>query len=228
MTSETAAIEAVLWTYLDGLHEGDADKIATAFHPVSHLYSEANGEAADVPREKWLEMVRGPRLGQVAGACPPRPHRDHRPVGAGDGVRQGRMRRSAVSEFPAFRHSASKTRVNALQASYGLLAFPGRARVDGKGVHAACEFPGQRRIHHAVPLDAGLARKGIGNDIDPEMGLPARPVTGMAGVLMGFVDHAQALGRESFGQLLRDEIAGVHGRPGISPSRATRQWTRPE
>ena len=28
MTSETAAIEKVLWTYLDGLHEGDADKIA--------------------------------------------------------------------------------------------------------------------------------------------------------------------------------------------------------
>ena len=40
MTSETAAIEKTLWTYLDGLHEGDADKIASAFHPVSHLYSE--------------------------------------------------------------------------------------------------------------------------------------------------------------------------------------------
>jgi hypothetical protein len=48
----------VLWTYLDGLHEGDADKIAQAFHPVSHLYSEANGEVVDVPREKWLDMVR--------------------------------------------------------------------------------------------------------------------------------------------------------------------------
>ena len=34
MTSETAAIEQTLWTYLDGLHEGDADKIAAAFHPV--------------------------------------------------------------------------------------------------------------------------------------------------------------------------------------------------
>ena len=58
MTSETAAIEKTLWTYLDGLHEGDADKIAQAFHPVSHLYSEANGEVVDVPREKWLDMVR--------------------------------------------------------------------------------------------------------------------------------------------------------------------------
>ena len=58
MTSETAAIEKTLWTYLDGLHEGDADKIASAFHPVSHLYSEANGDVADVPRDKWLDMVR--------------------------------------------------------------------------------------------------------------------------------------------------------------------------
>ena len=49
----------MLWTYLDGLHEGDADKIAQAFHPVSHLYSETNGEVADVPRDKWLDMVRG-------------------------------------------------------------------------------------------------------------------------------------------------------------------------
>ena len=39
MTSETAAIEKVLWTYLYGLHEVDADKIAQEFHPVSHLYS---------------------------------------------------------------------------------------------------------------------------------------------------------------------------------------------
>jgi hypothetical protein len=59
MASETAAIEATLWTYLDGLHEGDADKIAAAFHEVSHLYSEADGTVADVPRDKWLDMVRG-------------------------------------------------------------------------------------------------------------------------------------------------------------------------
>jgi putative lumazine-binding protein len=57
-TSETTAIERALWTYLDGLYEGDADKIAAAFHPVSHLYSEAKGEVADVPRDKWLDMVR--------------------------------------------------------------------------------------------------------------------------------------------------------------------------
>lgn len=57
--SDLAAIEAVLWTYLDGLYEGDADKLASAFHPVSHLYSaDKDGGIADVPRERWLEMVR--------------------------------------------------------------------------------------------------------------------------------------------------------------------------
>jgi hypothetical protein len=63
MTTETAAIEKAVWTYLDGLHEGDAEKIASVFHPVSHLYSEGSGEAAggvaDMPRDKWLDMVRG-------------------------------------------------------------------------------------------------------------------------------------------------------------------------
>jgi hypothetical protein len=56
--SDLGAIEAVLWTYLDGLHEGDADKLAAAFHPVSHLYSDDKGSVADLPRDHWLEWVR--------------------------------------------------------------------------------------------------------------------------------------------------------------------------
>ena len=56
--SDLAAIEAVVWTYLDGLHEGDTDKLAAAFHPVSHLYSDDNGNVADLPRDGWLELVR--------------------------------------------------------------------------------------------------------------------------------------------------------------------------
>ena len=71
MSSETAAIEKTLWTYLDGLHEGNADKIEQAFHPVSHLYSEANGEVADVPRDKWLDMVRNrPSANQAMSNSP--------------------------------------------------------------------------------------------------------------------------------------------------------------
>ena len=53
-----AEIEAVIRTYFDGLHEGDVEKLGAAFHPVSHLYSERDGEVVDLPRERWFEMVR--------------------------------------------------------------------------------------------------------------------------------------------------------------------------
>jgi hypothetical protein len=51
-------IEAVIQTYFDGLYEGSVEKLGAAFHPVSHLYCERDGEVADVPRERWFEMVR--------------------------------------------------------------------------------------------------------------------------------------------------------------------------
>lgn len=58
MKDDISEIEAAVWTYLDGLYEGDADKIARVFHPVSHLYSESDGEISDEPRDNWLERVR--------------------------------------------------------------------------------------------------------------------------------------------------------------------------
>ena len=42
-TDDAKAIEGVIQSYLDGLHEGDADKIASAFHPTSALTSVADG-----------------------------------------------------------------------------------------------------------------------------------------------------------------------------------------
>ena len=56
--SPVAEIEAVLQTYFDGLYEGDVEKLSAAFHPVSHLYCEKDGEVLDVPREQWFEAVR--------------------------------------------------------------------------------------------------------------------------------------------------------------------------
>lgn len=55
--NDIGAIEKVIWTYLDGLHEGDTKKLAAAFHEVSHLYSAGGDGVADLPRAKWLEMV---------------------------------------------------------------------------------------------------------------------------------------------------------------------------
>ena len=59
MAGEIEAVEKVVWTYLDGLYEGDTGKLAQAFHEVSHLYSMSDGGVADLPREKWFEFVKG-------------------------------------------------------------------------------------------------------------------------------------------------------------------------
>ena len=74
-------------------------------------------------------------------------------------------------------------------------------------MHAARELSRQRRVDHAVTFDPALPPEGLSHDIDPEMRLPARPVACMAFVLVGFIDHAQALRRESSGQLLCDDVA---------------------
>jgi hypothetical protein len=52
-----AEVETVIWTYLDGLHEGDTHKLAAAFHEVSHLYSLGPDGVTDLPRSDWLKMV---------------------------------------------------------------------------------------------------------------------------------------------------------------------------
>ncbi len=57
MATETQAIEAVVQTYFDGLHEGDTKKLGHAFHEVSHLYSMTSEGVQDLPRTKWFEMV---------------------------------------------------------------------------------------------------------------------------------------------------------------------------
>ncbi len=56
--AEIKAIEGVIQSYLDGLYESDADKIASVFHPTSALTSVANGELTIISRDKWLDKVR--------------------------------------------------------------------------------------------------------------------------------------------------------------------------
>ena len=64
MSSDLTEIEAVLQTYFDGLYEGNTNKLAAAFHEVSHLYSVADGKVADLPREQWFDMVRARKSAQ--------------------------------------------------------------------------------------------------------------------------------------------------------------------
>ena len=58
MADERKAIEEAIRTYLDGLYEGDADKLAQVFHPTSALTWEEKGEVKIWPREDWLQAVR--------------------------------------------------------------------------------------------------------------------------------------------------------------------------
>ena len=58
MSEDRAAIEAGVKTYLDGLYEGDADKLAEVFHPTSTLTYEENGALMPLPRDQWLDAVR--------------------------------------------------------------------------------------------------------------------------------------------------------------------------
>ena len=55
---DRTAIEGVVKTYLDGLYEGDAEKLASAFHPTSVLTQWWEGELRIVPRDAWLDAVR--------------------------------------------------------------------------------------------------------------------------------------------------------------------------
>jgi hypothetical protein len=57
-TNDHAAISACIATYLDGLYEGDADKIASVFQPTSALTYEEQGAIRIIPRDEWLHTVR--------------------------------------------------------------------------------------------------------------------------------------------------------------------------
>ena len=58
-TNNVSSIEGVIQSYLDGLYESDAAKIAGAFHPTSVLTSvPEDGELQILPRDQWLDKVR--------------------------------------------------------------------------------------------------------------------------------------------------------------------------
>ena len=58
-SDDVKIIEGVIQSYLDGLYESDAGKIASVFHPTSALTSVTNeGELVITPRDSWLDKVR--------------------------------------------------------------------------------------------------------------------------------------------------------------------------
>jgi Putative lumazine-binding len=73
MADDLITIEATVKTYLDGLHEGDAEKLAAVFHPTSSLTYEENGTLTPLPRDQWLDAVRTRPSPQARGL----PRHDH-------------------------------------------------------------------------------------------------------------------------------------------------------
>ena len=68
MYNDLRAIEAVTWTYLNGLYEGDAAKLEHAFHPTSALTTaQEDGTIKIVPRDEWLKAVRERPSPKAAG-----------------------------------------------------------------------------------------------------------------------------------------------------------------
>jgi hypothetical protein len=73
-TDDIKIIEGVIQSYLDGLYESDADKIASVFHPTSALTTVTNdGELIVTPRDTWLDKLRARSSPNSQG----RPRHDH-------------------------------------------------------------------------------------------------------------------------------------------------------
>lgn len=67
MSDDLNAIRAATQTYLDGLYEGDADKLAAVFHQTSALTAVLDGELKIIPRDQWCEMVKSRESPKAAG-----------------------------------------------------------------------------------------------------------------------------------------------------------------
>ncbi|UZF94249.1 nuclear transport factor 2 family protein [Bosea sp. NBC_00550] len=68
MNADIKAVEATVRTYLDGLYEGDTEKLSHVFHPTSALTTaREDGTIQIVPREEWLEAVRNRPAPKSAG-----------------------------------------------------------------------------------------------------------------------------------------------------------------
>lgn len=60
MTADIAAVAATATAYLEALHAGDADALADLFLPESSLFAQgAEGQTLILPRDRWLDIVRG-------------------------------------------------------------------------------------------------------------------------------------------------------------------------
>ncbi len=72
----------------------------------------------------------------------------------------------------------------------------------GERVDTRFEFVGEGVVNHAMACDPALPLERVSHNIDPKMRFSARPMSGVAFMLMGFVEHLQASWSEGLSELL--------------------------
>jgi hypothetical protein len=77
-------------------------------------------------------------------------------------------------------------------------------------VHSSRKFIAEHLVDHAMALDPVLSSESLSYDIQPEMGLSAGAISGMAFVQMGFVGHIESQRGKCLVELLGNPIAGAH------------------
>jgi hypothetical protein len=83
--------------------------------------------------------------------------------------------------------------------------------MDRQRMDAACKLTRKCLVDHAVTLDPALSAERLRHDMNPEVGLAARPMAGMALVLMRFIYNIEALRRERRRELLGNLGLNLHG-----------------
>jgi hypothetical protein len=89
-------------------------------------------------------------------------------------------------------------------------------------MHAARKICGENLVDHAMAVEPALAGERCRHDINAEVGLASGPVAGMTAMLLGLIDHLDAVRRESILKLPRDIVFHQHAW-GLAPRVAPRQ-----
>ncbi len=76
-----------------------------------------------------------------------------------------------------------------------------RSGVYGKRVDTGFEFVSEGFVDHAMTIDPALPPERISYDINSKMRFAAGSVSGVAFMLVGFVEHLQAQRSEGLGEL---------------------------
>lgn len=68
MNADIKAVEATVRTYLDGIYEGNIDKLSHVFHPSSALTTvREDGSIQATARDEWFDVVRKRQSPQALG-----------------------------------------------------------------------------------------------------------------------------------------------------------------